>query len=216
MEALTRSCIDCAVGKCDKKQGKEGTGGYPPFCLTTHMDSALREEAVAAYEEDENGRIMRVSAQVEYENYCKMTRVEETAEFCKKMEYHKIGIATCVGLLREASVFARILRAKGFEVFGICCKAGTVPKTAVGISKECEEIGCNMCNPVLQAKMLNRVRTDINVVIGLCVGHDSLFYKYSAAPVTTLFTKDRVLAHNAAGALYQTGSYYARLLGDEN
>ena len=34
------------------------------------------------------------------------------------------------------------------------------------------------------------------MLVGLCVGHDSLFIKYSEAPVTTLVTKDRVLAHN--------------------
>ena len=47
---------------------------------------------------------------------------------------------------------------------------------------------------------------------GLCVGHDSLFYKYAEALTTTLITKDRVLGHNPAVALYQTASYYKRLL----
>lgn len=48
--------------------------------------------------------------------------------------------------------------------------------------------------------------------IATCVGHDSLFYKYSKALATTLVTKDRVLAHNPVGALYQTRAYYKRLL----
>ena len=48
------------------------------------------------------------------------------------------------------------------------------------------------------------------MVVGLCVGHDSLFYKYSDAPVTTAITKDRVLSHNPAGALY-TGYYKNQL-----
>lgn len=59
-----------------------------------------------------------------------------------------------------------------------------------------------MCNPILQAKQLNAGKTDLNVVIGLCVGHDSLFNKYSDALVTTLLTKDRVPGHSAAAALY--------------
>ena len=67
----------------------------------------------------------------------------------------------------------------------------------------------------LQAKLLNAAKTDFNVVIGLCVGHDSLFYKYSDALCTTLVTKDRVLGHNPAAALYQTESYYKRLLTDQ-
>ena len=69
-----------------------------------------------------------------------------------------------------------------------------------------------MCNPILQAKILNQEQTDLNVVIGLCVGHDSMFYKYSEALCTTLVTKDRVLGHNPAAALYQADSYYAKLL----
>ena len=54
----------------------------------------------------------------------------------------------------------------------------------------------------------------MNVVIGLCVGHDSLFYKYAEALTTTLVTKDRVLGHNPAAALYQAEAYYSRLLKD--
>jgi uncharacterized metal-binding protein len=143
-----------------------------------------------------------------------MTRVEETVEFCKRMGYKKIGMATCMGLLQEAGIFAKILRKNGFEVFGIGCKAGAVLKVSVGIPAECEAVRKNMCNPILQAKTLNVEHTELNVVIGLCVGHDSLFYKYSEAPVTTLVVKDRVLGHNPVAALYQTKAYYSRLLAD--
>lgn len=68
-----------------------------------------------------------------------------------------------------------------------------------------------MCNPILQAKVLNKEKTDLNVVVGLCVGHDSLFYKYSDTLVTTAVTKDRVLGHNPAAALYTADSYYSKL-----
>ena len=63
-----------------------------------------------------------------------------------------------------------------------------------------------------QARLLNREKSDFNVVVGLCVGHDSLFFKYSEAPVTVLVAKDRVLAHNTVGALYNHGSYYKNKL----
>ena len=205
-----RSCIDCAVGKCN-----HGKGNYPDFCLTTNMDEELKDEALRTYEEDNNKKIMTAAAEVEYENYCKMTRVEEIMEFAKKIEAKKLGIATCVGLLREANICARIFRKHGFEVYGICCKAGAVEKVKVGIPKACEAVGKNMCNPILQAKQLNEAGTDLNVVIGLCVGHDSLFYKYSEALATTLVTKDRVLGHNPVAALYQSQAYYSRLLDEE-
>ena len=58
------------------------------------------------------------------------------------------------------------------------------------------------CNPVLQAQLLNEAGTELNIVMGLCVGHDSLFYKHAKAVTTTLVVKDRVLVHNPVMALY--------------
>ena len=117
-----------------------------------------------------------------------------------------------MGLINESRILAKILRKNGFEVFGAACKAGAVEKTAVGIKESCEKVGKNMCNPIYQAKRLNAENTEFNIVMGLCVGHDSLFYKHSDALVTTLVTKDRVLGHNPAAALYTANSYYRKLL----
>lgn len=207
----TLSCIDCAAKACKKGEAEK----YPAFCLTKNMDSALLQEALDCYNEEENHRVMVNAANVESEFYGKMTRVEETVEFAKRIGAQKIGIGTCMGLLEEAKVFAKILRKNGFEVFGICCKAGAIPKTQLGISVKCENSGKNMCNPILQAKMLNAEHTDLNVAIGLCVGHDSLFYKYSDALVTTLISKDRVTGHNPCAVLYNANSYYKSLLEDK-
>ena len=202
------SCIDCASKGCDMKGGK-----FPDFCLTENLDPELLDEAMSLYTYDkENHRATLAAAEVEYENYCKMTRIEEIMEFAKKIDARRLGIATCVGLLTEARTAAKIFRHRGFEVVGVACKIGAQPKTRVGISPECEAVGKNMCNPIMQAKLLNNEKTDLNIVIGLCVGHDSMFYKYSDALCTTLVTKDRVLAHNPVGALYQAESYYSKLL----
>jgi uncharacterized metal-binding protein len=70
-----------------------------------------------------------------------------------------------------------------------------------------------MCNPISQAELLNRAGTELNVIMGLCVGHDSLFTKHSKGLVTTLVTKDRVLAHNPVGALHLADTYYRRVWG---
>ena len=69
-----------------------------------------------------------------------------------------------------------------------------------------------MCNPIMQAKLLNEQGTQFNIALGLCVGHDSLFYKYSDALVTTLVAKDRVLAHNPVGAIYCADGYFKNRL----
>jgi uncharacterized metal-binding protein len=169
---------------------------------------------MAAYDEPETLRMMQTAAQVELEGYCRWTRVREIMEFARRMGYTHLGIATCVGLIRESRILAEILRSNGFTVTGIGCKVGAIPKVSMGIDPVCAEIGPNLCNPVLQAALLTEARTELNIVMGLCVGHDSLFYRHSEAPVTTLVTKDRVLGHNPVAALYTAGSYYSSLKGD--
>ncbi|MCK4581227.1 MAG: DUF1847 domain-containing protein, partial [Dehalococcoidia bacterium] len=142
-------------------------------------------------------------------------RVEEVAQFAKKMGYKKLGIAFCSGLRSEAKLLATILENRGFQVVSICCKVGGVPKERIGIEEE-QKIGGpgvweTMCNPISQAKILNSEHTEFNIVVGLCVGHDSLFFKYADAPVTVLIAKDRVFGHNPAAGLYLSGSDYRKL-----
>lgn len=206
MSDIKRSCIDCGTTNCNLQDSV-----YPDFCLTTGMDEKVLTRAMAAYENPEDRKMSQVSASVEHDGYMQWTRVEELMVFSERMGYKKLGIATCVGLIRESRTLAQILRNHGFEVFGVACKCGVQKKASVGCDPSCDELGPNMCNPVLQAELLNEEGTDFNVTMGLCVGHDSLFYKHSKAPVTTLVAKDRVLAHNPCAALYQADAYYKRL-----
>ncbi|MDD2951722.1 MAG: DUF1847 domain-containing protein [Parabacteroides sp.] len=205
------TCVDCGTQNCKFKDRT-----YPDFCLTTHLDPKDLEWALERYEEGNNHEVMVASAEVEYEGYCRWTRVEEIMVFARKINAHKIGIANCIGLVNEARIFARILRANGFEPYSVICKVAGKEKSSIGIPKECESIGASMCNPILQARLLNQAQTDLNVVIGLCVGHDSLFYKYSDAYATTLVTKDRVTGNNPAAALYTANSYYRKKLSLDN
>lgn len=210
MSDIQRSCADCGVAACCQKDGK-----YPAFCVTANMPSQVKVDAMAEYEKPENRKIMSAAAEVEYEGYCQWPRVREVVEFAKRMGYRKLGIATCAGLMGETRTLAKILRSHGFEVFGVACKAGAVPKVDVGIDEKCNAVGCNMCNPILQAKRLEEAGTELNIVVGLCVGHDSLFYKYSAATTTTLVTKDRALGHNPVAALYTADTYCKNKLWGE-
>lgn len=207
---MERSCIDCGVGNCHY-----GDKTFPDFCISMDMPQDVLADAMAQYEIEENRKAAIAAAEVEAENYCRMTRVQEIVEFAKKMGFRKIGIANCIGLRHEAGVAARIFRSHGFEVYGAACKAGMQSKQKVGIPETCNVVGANMCNPILQAKLLNHAKTDLNVLIGLCVGHDSLFYKHSDALVTTLVAKDRVLGHNTVAALYQADKYYLNKLFGE-
>lgn len=189
-------------------------GSYPEFCPTAELTEDEINEVVALYMNSRiNKKVAVASAEIEGEFYGKYTRVEEIIEFAHRIGAKKIGIATCVGLIEESRIFARILRLNGFEVYGISCKVGSVNKTTIGVAEEYTCItGPVMCNPIMQAKLLAKAKVDLNVVVGLCVGHDSLFYKYAKGLTTTLITKDRMLAHNPAGALYQARAYYKKLL----
>ena len=107
-----------------------------------------------------------------------------------------------------------IFLAGGFDVSTVCCKVGSIPKEDVGIA-DAEKVRPGefepLCSPVGQAALLAEAGTELNVVIGLCVGHDSMFFMHSKAPATVLVAKDRVLGHNPVAALYTSHTYYRRL-----
>ncbi|MCK5915865.1 MAG: DUF1847 domain-containing protein, partial [Deltaproteobacteria bacterium] len=143
------------------------------------------------------------------------TRIEEIAEFAKKMNYRRLGLAFCVGLRREARIVADLYTASNFEIVSVICKAGCSDKNQIGLTDEEKIIRHQpeaMCNPIMQAMVLNQAETELNILLGLCVGHDSLFLKEAQAPCTVLAVKDRVLGHNPLAAVYTSKSYYRSLL----
>lgn len=216
--------------ECSKCQIKEPVcrspqGQGPAFCPTVnHKEVTAR--AAREYAKKDIYEFARQASIQEAECYVNRDaepfvfhpvkpRVQEIFEFARKMGYKKLGVAFCMGLPKEALALTRILEAQGFEVVSVTCKAGCIPKEVIGIQQgEKVHIGHfeSMCSPISQAMLMNEEKTDFNILVGLCVGHDSLFFKYSQAPCTVLATKDRVLGHNAVAVLNNTGVYYSRLL----
>ncbi|MCR5214134.1 MAG: DUF1847 domain-containing protein [Eubacterium sp.] len=203
------SCVDCGIMNCSRRDSQ-----YPGFCPTAALTQEEIDEITNLYLKNKtNHKVAVAAAEIEGEFYGKFTRVEEIVEFARRIGAKKIGIATCIGLLEESRIFAQILRLNGFEVYGVSCKSGSVNKTDIGVDEKYTCVtGPVMCNPILQAKLLNKEKVDLNVVVGLCVGHDSLFIKYANGLTTTLITKDRVTGHNPVAALYQARAYYKKLL----
>jgi uncharacterized metal-binding protein len=193
----------------------ESEGRGPGFC-PSKVDQDGIDEAWLAYEDPETRRIARASGLVESEGYCKWTRVEEICAFAKKMGFQTIGIATCISFVDLAQTLSGILESHGFEVASVACKNGGIPKEQIGLS-DAEKIRPgqheSMCNPISQAELLNRAGCELNIVLGLCVGHDSLFFRHSRGLATTLVAKDRVLAHNPVGALQLADTYFSRVWG---
>lgn len=203
------TCASCKKHSCRTGNLEDAPQNCP--CRETDELEKIKDQ----YRDPENLKIAYQSALVEAEGYCKKTRLEEIVDFAYKCGFHKLGVAFCIGLCKEAELFCSILRENGFEVSSVICKNGSVPKELIGIQDSQKNRPGTyepMCNPVGQAVFLNREQTELNILLGLCVGHDSLFIKYSDAPVTVFAVKDRVLAHNPLGAIYLSDSYYKNRL----
>jgi uncharacterized metal-binding protein len=227
--------FNCSLcGAVWQKQGKTNCWSSDPaqgpakpaYCPSREHQELINDAFDEYRQTSEESRIARVATQVEGMCYqrtpgsetinARWTRVEDTIAFAKLMGYQRIGIATCIGLLDETNRLAMILRAQGFEPLSVCCKAGSKDKLELGIA-ETDKVRPGTfepaCNPIAQARLLNKAQTDMNIIVGLCVGHDMLFSRHSDAPVTTLVVKDRVTGHNPVSVLYGQNFYYKRLQG---
>ena len=214
MQYTRPGCAYCPPTVRACRHGEAEARG-PGFC-PSKMDDASIDRAWAAYQAPEVQRVAHASALVESEGYCKWSRVEEICAFAKKMGFERVGIATCISFVDLALTLSGILESHGFQVASAACKNGGIPKEAIGVRDE-EKIrpGAHesMCNPISQAELLNHAGCELNVVLGLCVGHDSLFFRHSKGLATTLVAKDRVLAHNPIGALQLADTYFQRVWG---
>ena len=207
-------CPMCGIQACSRGD----LSAAPPFCPAVTSPEVLAAARQVYDDDPETRRLSVASARVEAEGYCRWPRVQEVMAFARRLGARHLGIAHCSGMIREARLLQEILEANGFQVSGVICKVGSIPKEEVGLT-DAEKVRPGgfeaLCNPVGQAMLLNAAGTDLNVVVGLCVGHDSLFFQHSDAPVTVLVAKDRVTGHNPVAALYTSQSYYRRLRDPE-
>ena len=211
--------FDVQARLCRKEDGKS-----PSFC-PTDTKTDLIEGCLKEYEKPDILEFARQASIQEGEGYGFKEkgyarvkpikpRILEVMEFAEKMKYKRLGLAFCVGLRKEAKIVEKIFTGYGFNTISVICKAGRVPKEKINL-KEDQKISPGKfettCNPIMQAFILNDEKTDFNVLMGLCVGHDSLFFRYATALCTVLVVKDRVLGHNPLAAIYNIDSYYRYL-----
>ena len=133
--------------------------------------------------------IMKKSFEINYNKA--FDRIDEIIAFAKNNNITKLGIAKCSELTKEAVKLENILIKEGFNVFMVDCNYGK--ENIEDLKMDYQYI---TCNPAGQAKFLEDKGTELNIVVGLCVGHDMIFNMKSKAPVTTLFVKDRKFKHN--------------------
>jgi uncharacterized metal-binding protein len=217
------NCAQCPIGPLERSCRVE-SGKAPPFCPTENLQEPI-EAASTEYDKPEVLEFARQASIQEAEGYGDRDlgygrvkplkpRIVEIIEFSKKMNYRRLGLLFCFGLRKEAKIVGKVLSERGFEVVSVVCKVGRIPKERIGI-REDQKIAVghfeSMCNPISQAMIANNAQCDFNILLGLCVGHDSLVFKYSEAPCTVLAVKDRLLGHNPLAAVYTIDSYYRSL-----
>jgi uncharacterized metal-binding protein len=132
------------------------------------------------------------AARVEAEGYCRWTRAREVIELAHRMGYRRVGVAHCRDMGREARLAARCLADGGLEA--------VLPPDA------------DDCDPLGQADLFRTRGTDLNVIAGMCVGHDTLFIRHSRAPATSLVVRDLRLRHNPAAAVSTRSGYLKNAL----
>ncbi len=223
MQPTPANCAKCSF-KPDERVCRTEGGRHPENCPTVRKPDLI-EVARGEYAKKENAEFARQASLQERDGYSNREqgyakvrpakpRIEEILDFIGKMGYKKIGLAFCLGLRNEAMIVERFFSNHGLEMASVICKVGRVPKEELGLTDQDKISVCTfetMCNPILQAQVLNSENTEFNILLGLCVGHDSLFLKYAEAPCTVLAVKDRVTGHNPLAAVYTLDSYYRAL-----
>ncbi|MBP2641078.1 MAG: hypothetical protein H6Q66_2029 [Firmicutes bacterium] len=178
-------CALCKNKKCYKGQNCPG----------------LQNDQIEAEYDEIDRQLMTVAAKIEGRYYMQLSRLEESAKFAQEMGCTTVGVAFCLGLAQEAQYIVQYFQ-KFFTVHSVCCKVCGLDKHHFNLEQiEADQFEA-MCNPAVQAKVLNDAKTELNFAVGLCVGHDMIFNRHSVAPVSTLVAKDRLLAHNPLGAVY--------------
>ena len=210
------TCANCAVFACRTNELEKMQKNCPMSQSEKYAD------LIPEYQKPEYAEFFKQCALIEKDGYCEWNRMREIIELCKRMNYKKIGLAFCVGFKNEAKIFCDIMRFFDINVDSICCKNGAYDKTQFGVPEDSKLKPGKFepcCNPIAQAKFLADEDVELFVVMGLCVGHDSMFFRYVAkfsdAPVTVFAVKDRATGHNPCAALYLADGYFRKQFDDE-
>jgi len=174
--------------------------GIPQYCQAQKF-IRLIEESKQQYLEPDIEKLHLSAAKVLKRGGYDWPRVQQCIEFARELGAKKVGLAVCVGLIREGREFARFLDRAGFQVVSVACMVGGLKAQETGIPDEwVNPLGIS-CNPIVQAEIMNQECTELNFIYGLCVGHDTIFIRRSKAPVTYVVAKDMVTGNNPGAVL---------------
>ena len=183
MQTMEPQCAKCPSKLCLMGPSEDGPKNCPMKTSPAVFDTA--REIV---EGPEIRQLFRGVATTWKDSGLSKNRIEEVMIYARNMGFEKLGM-----------VVSALFEKNGFNVVSACCMTGGFSSEDVGLADEdkiYQEGRQPQCNPVGQALLMNKSRTDLNVMVGLCVGDDVLFIKHSDAPVTILAVKDRLNNHS--------------------
>ena len=179
---------------------RDDRGEIPTYCEANIYSDEL-DRSVKEYSKKGVVDIYKAACVVRAHNDGMTPRIEEALLYAKELKLRKIGFAACVSMVSELDLLVRLFTKEGFKVYTVGCQIGGADATKRGVP-EVQGYSASTCHTIAQAEILNKEKTELNFIVGLCMGHDILFSQYSQAPVSTLIVKDRVTGHNPAAALY--------------
>ncbi len=199
-------CVECTILRCGSREKNKKV----PISCPTEKYADLAAETMEKYRLPENqaviqgwlGLMGKIFNPEKAKEKWSWTRIDEIMEYARIRGMTRLGIATCYALMPESKLLSDILEDNGFNVVSVSCLCGEVNPKDMGMA------GDIFCNPILQAEVFNKEETDLNIMMGLCVGHDILFLRHSKAETTPLIVKDRSTGHNPIAALYQSQGFF--------
>ncbi|SDP84157.1 DUF1847 domain-containing protein [Desulforhopalus singaporensis] len=154
---------------------RSGDKKMPSYCVAnTYLEEI--EAAKREYRKDENIRLYSAACEVGAVNDGFRPRIEEALHFAKQLNCTRVGLAACAAFENETRILKSLFRKEGIQVFCTNCPIGGVTAEERGLPQLAEYIN-SACNPIAQAKILNRERTELNFIVGLCMGHDMVYVK---------------------------------------
>ena len=185
-------CSDeCLILKSNEK--------IPAACPTKTSSTILEEALGECQREGSCARVLwQAFSRLVGSGGAQRSRLEHIIEFSRSAGYKRIGLAGCASYLKQMDLIKRIFKRYGFASIYFCCKVGDTHFMDIDIPKKSN---WTLCNPMGQALLLNDWGADLNVQLGLCMGHDLIFNYYSQAPVTVLVVKEKITDDNPMATL---------------
>jgi len=114
----------------------------------------------------------------------KLDRVDEIIAYCHEAGIKRIGIVNGISIEKQVKHLQNVLTSRGFKVDKAHCMLGKVK-----FDELVPGYKGTTCNPAGQADYLAEKDTQLNIMMGLWLGHDMVFNSKSNVPVTPLVLK---------------------------